>query len=216
MKMESPISIDQLQKIIYLSKKSVVKIRKQGMLSTGALCNVHFPDKKTLPVLIACNHMLNENDIIVGQKIDFSLDNDKIFYQILIDENRKVYTNREYDITFIEIKQKDGLDISSFLEVDPNIFFYYEIELEYKPVCLLGYHYGKELQFSNGKIKNLREDGYRILHLCSSNVGCAGGPILDLSNNSVIAIHQGANRDKIFNYGIFLKKPLEEFSRINN
>ena len=129
-----------IAKIIYLSKKSVVKIRKQGMVSTGALCNVHFPDKKILPVLIACNHMLNENDIIVGQKIDFSLDNDKIFYQILIDENRKVYTNREYDITFIEIKQKDGLDISSFLEVDPNIFFYHEIELEYKPVCLLGYH----------------------------------------------------------------------------
>ena len=124
MKMERPISIEKLQRIINFSKKSVVKIIKQSMFSTGVLCNVHFPDKKILPVLIACNHMLDENEIIVGKKIDFSLESDKIFYRILIDENRKVYTNRAYDITFIEIKKYDGLDISSFFEIDQNIFFY--------------------------------------------------------------------------------------------
>ena len=103
--MENSIDIEQLQKIINLSKKSVVKIIKQDMFSTGVLCNAHFPDKKTLSLLITCNHMLNENDISIGKKIDFSLDNGKIFYQILIDETRKVYTNKLYDITFIEIKK---------------------------------------------------------------------------------------------------------------
>ena len=96
-------------------------------------------------------------------------------HQILIDETRKVYTNRLYDVTFIEIKKSDGLDISSFLEVDPNIFSFHEQELINKQVCLLSYHYGKELQFSNGKIKDLGEDGYHIYHLCGSNPGCAGG-----------------------------------------
>ena len=105
MKMESFISIEQLQRIINLSKKSVVKILKQDMYSTGVLCNVHLSDKKILPLLMTCNHMLDENDISVGKKIDFSLDNDKIFYQILVDETRKVYTNKLYDITFIEIKK---------------------------------------------------------------------------------------------------------------
>ena len=216
MKMENPINIEQLQRIINLSKKSIVKIKKQNMFSTGFLCNVHFPDKKTLPILITCNHMLNEDDITVGKKIDFSLDNDKIFYQILIDETRKVYSNRVYDITFIEIKKSDGLDISSFFEVDPNKLSFHEIELINKPVCLLSYHYGKELKFSNGKIKYLGEDGYHIYHFCSSNPGCAGGPILDLNNNHVIAIHQGAMEQKFFNIGIFLKMPLEEFDQINN
>ena len=213
MKMENPINIEQLQRIINLSKKSVVKIKKQNMFSTGVLCNVHLPDKKVLPILITCNHMLNEDDITVGKKVNFSLDNDNIFYQILIDETRKVYSNRLYDITFIEIKKSDGLDISSFLEVDPNILSFHEIELINKPVCLLSYHYGKELKFSNGKIKNLGEDGYHICHFCSSNPGCGGGPILDLNNNHVIAIHQGTMAQKIFNIGIFLKKPLEEFGK---
>ena len=216
MTMESSINIEQLQKIINLSKKSVVKIIKQDMWSTGVLCNVHFPDKKTLPLLITCNHMLNENDISVGKKIDFSLDNGKIFYQILIDETRKVYTNKLYDITFIEIKKNDGLDISSFLEVDPKIFFYDEKELNNKQVCLLSYPQGKEFQFSNGKIIKLMDDGHQILHLCSTTYGCAGGPIIDLDNNYVIAIHRGANNKKLFNIGIFVKKPLEEFNQINN
>ena len=106
MKMENPINIEQLQRIINLSKKSVVKIKKQNMASnTGFLCNVHFPDKKTLPILITSYHILNEDDITVGKKVDFSLDNDNIFYQILIDETRKEYSNRLYDITFIEIKK---------------------------------------------------------------------------------------------------------------
>ena len=52
--------------------------------------------------------------------------------------------------------------------------------------------------------------------VCSTTSGCAGGPIIDLKNNHVIAVHQGANKDKHFNIGIFLKKPLEEFSKINN
>ena len=159
--------------------------------------------------------MLNENDITVGKKIDFSLDNDKTFYQILIDDTRKVYTSRIYDITVVEIKKNDGLDISSFLEVDPNIFFYDERELNNKQVTLLSYPKAKDLQISNGMIKQLKEDGYHIYHLCSTTSGCAGGPIIDLNDYHAIAVHQGAIKNQKFNIGIFLKKPLEEFSKIN-
>jgi len=213
MKMENFINIEQLQKILILSKKSVVKIAKQGAFSSGFLCNVYFPDKKTLPVLISNNHMLNENDITVGKKIEFSLNNDNNFYQILIDESRKVYTSNLFDVTFIEIKKSDGLDISSFLEIDPNIFFYDERELNNKQVSLLSYPKAKDLQISNGMIKKITEDGYHIYHLCSTTFGCGGGPIIDLKNNHVIAVHQGANKVNNYNIGIFLKKPLEEFSK---
>ena len=51
MKMERPINIEKFQRIINFSKKSVVKIIKQSMSSTEALCNVHFNDKKTFSVL---------------------------------------------------------------------------------------------------------------------------------------------------------------------
>ena len=182
-KMENHISVEQLQRIINLSEKSVIKIKKENMFSTGFLCNVHFPNKKTLPTLITSNHILNENDITVGKKINFSLDYDNILHQILIDETRKVYSNRLYDVTFIELKKSDGLDISSFLEVDPNIFSFHEIELNNKPVCLLSYPKERDLQFSNGKIIKLMDEGHQILHLCNTTYGCAGGPIIDLNNN---------------------------------
>ena len=49
--------------------------------------------------------------------------------------------------------------------------------------------------------------------VCSTTFGCGGGPIIDLKNNHVIAVHQGANKVNNYNIGIFLKKPLEEFSK---
>ena len=210
---ENHISREQMDKLFHFGEKSVIKIKKQDCFSSGFLCNIYFPDKKALPVLIANNHILNENDIVVGKKIDFSLGQEQNFHQILIDDTRKVYTSRIYDITVVEIKKNDGLDISSFLEVGPNIFFYDERELNNKKVSLLSY--GKELQLSIGIIKNLEEDGYHIHHLCSSFAGCAGGPIIDLNDYHAIAVHQGTIKNRNFNIGIFLKKPLEEFSKIN-
>ena len=212
----NPITREQMDKLMNFGEISVIKIKKQDCFSSGFLCNIYFPDKKALPVLIANNHMLNENDIVVGKKIDFSLELEQNFHQIIIDDTRKVYTSRIYDITIIEIKKNDGLDISSFFEVDPNIFFYDERELKNKQVCLLSYPYGKELSFSYGTIKNLKNDGYHILHSCSSIFGCAGGPIIDLNDYHVIAVHQGTIKNQNFNIGIFLKKPLEEFRKINN
>jgi len=213
---EKLITQEQMLKIMDFGDKAVIKIKKQDCSSSGFLCISHFPDKTTLPVLITNNHMLNENDITVGKKIDFSLNDDKTFYQILIDESRKVYTSNLYDVTFIEIKKNDGLDISSFIEVDPNIFFYDDRELNNKQVILLSYPEGKELAFSNGIIKNLENDGYHIKHLCNTTYGCAGGPIIDKDNFHVIAVHQGTMKNKSFNLGIFLRRPLEEFIKINN
>ena len=213
--MENSINIEQLQIILESSKKAVVKISKQGCFGSGFLCTFYLSDFNRLPVLISNNHILNENDITVGKKIDFSLNNDKSFYQILIDESRKVYTSSLYDITFIEIKKEDGINISSFLEIDRNIFSFDERELNNKQVSLLSYPMGK-LEFSNGMIKKLTEDGYHIYHLCRTTPGCAGGPIIDLKNYHVIAVHQGSSKGNKFNIGIFLKKPLEEFRKINN
>ena len=85
-----------------------------------------------------------------------------------------------------------------------------------KQVSLLSYPNAKDLQISNGMIKKITEDGYHIYHLCKTTFGCGGGPIIDLKNNHVIAVHQGANKVNNYNIGIFLKKPLEEFSKINN
>ena len=41
------------------------------------------------------NHVLGKIDILKNTKIKFSLDNDKISKEIIIDGKRKTYTNEE-------------------------------------------------------------------------------------------------------------------------
>ena len=67
------------------------------------------------------------------------------------------------------------------------------------------------MNFSSGIIKNIRENGYSIEHLCDGREG-SGGPIINSNNFQVIAIHKGgAFNAKNFNLGTFLKNPLEIF-----
>ena len=43
------------------------------------------------------HHVLNEKDIGPGQTINFSINNDYKEYNVLIDNNRKTYTDEYYD-----------------------------------------------------------------------------------------------------------------------
>ena len=52
-------------------------------------------------------------------------------------------------------------------------------------------------------------------HFCSSSPGSSGGPFLYLRNQKVIWIHKdAANKGKEYNYGTFLKLPIEKFNEI--
>ena len=49
-----------------------------------------------------------------------------------------------------------------------------------------------------------------IKHSCSSQKSSSGSPIINLKNFKVIGIHKGSS-DKNFNYGSFIKNPIEDF-----
>ena len=208
--MQNGLNVEGLKIVLNQLQQSVIKIINSGKIGTGFLCSIPFHNK-ILPAIITNNHILNEEDISIGKKINFTLNNDKNCFAILIDENRKVYTNQLYDITIIEIKNTDGLDISSFLEADQNIFNTGESYLVSRPVYLISYPYGKESTYSMGTVKSI--DNYNILHTCSTDVGCAGGPIINLNNYKVIGVHKGAMKNKSYNIGVFLKYPLEDFKK---
>jgi hypothetical protein len=118
------IPTSKLTIIIGQTKKSICKIEcKDGGTGTGFFCIIPFPDKfNQLPVLITNNHVIKEEDIKENNEIKFSLDNEEIHSEIKINDDRKVYTNEKYDITIIEIKNKDSLDFNSFLELDDQVF----------------------------------------------------------------------------------------------
>ena len=118
------VPIETLKIIIEQSEKSICKIKcKDEGNRTGFFCIIPFPDKiHPLPVLMTNNHVIEENDIMKGNKIVFTINNDKLSFEIVIDDFRKLYSNKDYDITIIEIKEDDNLDINSFLEIDDQLF----------------------------------------------------------------------------------------------
>ena len=118
------VPINILETIIEQSKKSICKIKcKKGGYGTGFFCIIPFPDKfHQLPVLMTNNHVIDKEGIIKGNKIQFTINNDKINVEIIIDEIRRIYTNEKYDITIIEINENDKLDMNSFLEIDYQIY----------------------------------------------------------------------------------------------
>ncbi len=113
------ISLEQMEVFPNQMKNSICKIKCKEGHATGFLCLIPNPSKsKTFPVLVTNNHVLNEEDIRDNQIIEFSINNDSIKKKIVIDSLRKTYTSREYDTTFIEVKENDNLDLKSFLEID--------------------------------------------------------------------------------------------------
>ena len=210
-----PVDIATLEIIMEQSKKSVCKINCKDGTGTGFFCLIPFPDKtERLRTLMTNNHVLGEADIVTGKKIEFSINNEEKKFEIVINERRKVYTNEEYDITIIEIKKADGLRDDSFLEVDEPLYKD-EINLinfKNKSIYLLHYPKGEKINHSAGVIEYIDSDNYNIRHLCSTDSGSSGSPILNLLNNRLIGIHKGELKTQEINLGTLLKLPIEKFN----
>ena len=159
------------------------------------------------------NHIIGNNDLILGKRIKFTLDNDRKQKEIILDEKRKKYSSEKYDITIIEIKKNDGIEKESFFEIDNQIFTDYKIYIK-QSVYLLHYPKGKEMKFSCEIINSIYEDGYTIQHYCDSDDGSSGGPLLNSIDYKVIGIHKGgAKGAQQFNLGTLIKEPIEDFKR---
>ena len=117
-KIEDVISYQQKNHIckIYMYLEDIL-----NGISNGFFCLIPYPDKDHLMhVLITTCRTINENSFKGNNKIKLSLNNDKSNKTIVIDNNRKIYMNKEYDTTIIEIiPEKDK--INNFLELDENL-----------------------------------------------------------------------------------------------
>ena len=200
-------------------EKSIFKIKcPKGGFGKGFFCKIPFPNEFNLfPVLITNYHVLDEADIKIGNNFIFSLKNDQITFQIFFDNKRRTYTNKEYDITIVELKQKDGLYGYLLLDIDENVFKdnpqnYYPN----KDIYIIHYPHGQKVGFSSGIIKNIYEDNYTISHLCVTKDGSSGGPIINILNHKVIGLHKGNKKGKNFNLGTLLKIPIQEFNQKYN
>ena len=105
------ISYECTKKIIEQMEKSICKIKLGNKQGTGFFCKIPFNNKI---VLMTNNHIIDENINEIKIKIK-----EEKRSRIINLNNRIIYTNKEYDITIIEMNKIDN--INNYLELDDNI-----------------------------------------------------------------------------------------------
>jgi len=205
-----PISLETTEIILDQMKNYIWKIcPENGEKGTGFFCKIRFPNKENLlPVLITNNHVIDEKTLEKQNKITLLNTNNET-KEIEIKNSIK-YTNKEYDITIIELKDKND-EINKYLELDSNIFSNTNNIYVGESIYILHYPGSKNASVSYGILKEIYNDKkYNFKHLCSTERGSSGAPIINLSNLKVIGIHKEAS-NRNFNIGLFLNEPLKEF-----
>ena len=204
---KSSYTSEQLSRITDQMKRCICLIKLKEKMGTGFFCNFPVPNKHAyIHVLITNNHIINENMLHEGIPINIGFDNNRENRIINIKNDRKVYTNREENITIIEIKEKDG--ITNFLELDENL--YNSHILENSNIYFL-YYLGNDNN-SRVSFRMLKKiEGINILHTCSSGMGSSGGPLLSSKTHKVIGIHIGLMKGENLNFGSSLSQAVSEF-----
>ena len=177
------ISYECTKKILEQMEKAIFKIKVGKNQGSGFFCKIPFPDvNNKLPVFISNNHIINKNllykkDITI--EIFVEEDSNKKLFNL---NDRLKYTNEDYDITIIEIKEKDN--INNYLELDDiinnDIINNTNKIIKYidKTIYLIQYPKG-ELSVSYGVLDNIFEDKkYNFNHICNTELGSSGSPIL--------------------------------------
>ena len=222
-----PVTIEKTNIILEQMKNCICKIQFKNCIGgTGFFCSIPTKDNN-IKVLITNNNVINEEIIKNNKIIRVTLNDDKIHKKIRINEERKIYINKKYNITIIEINPKED-DINDFLEFDIDILELDEDFLELnenkiknnqnlnnKYIYIIQYfkHESKQKASVSYGVLKLIED-FNLIHLCNTDVGSLGSPILNLMNHKVIGMHK-QNSFIYNNYnGILLKNSINEY--LNN
>ena len=113
------ISFESSKKIVEQMEKNICKIKIGNEQGTGFFCKIPFPNKNNmLPVFITNNHIINKELLYKKDEKILVYIEETDTKKINLD-NRLKYTNEEYDVTIIEIKESDSIE--DFLELDENL-----------------------------------------------------------------------------------------------
>ena len=191
----------------YKSKENCICSINGNLNGTGFFCKIEF-EGKLIPVLITNYHVVNDDFMNQNQKLTFYIKND--LHSIDIKYN-KIYSSirDEYDMMIIRLKEGE---VDNYLEIDDNIFDNSVDDYENESIYILHHPNAEGAKVSFGKgIEEVND--YDIKHLCHTEPGSSGGPILSRMTNKVIGIHKGSivkYGKCVYNIGTFLKFPLND------
>jgi len=203
-----PVSIEGTIKILNQMKNCICKIYlDKGRSGTGFFCYIPF-NNKMISALITNNHVLDSNYLKENRMLNISINDEALFKKLKIEDDRNIYSNEAFYITIIELKKEDG--IVNYLELDDNLLKE-NSEIGYQSKTIYNLLYNKEGKacVSYGILKEIPD--FNLIHLCSTEKGSSGSPILNMESNKVIGIHKEGFINFNFNKGTFLKNPIEEF-----
>ena len=182
-------------------------------IGTGFFCKIEY-NKRTIPVLMTNYHVINDKYLEINEYLKVYIKNDS--HIININKDSKIYSSERYDIMIIKLNN-DNKDIKNYLEIDSNIYKRDSLS-RYKKENIYILHYPNSqkpyISYGNG-IK--KEGQNNIKHMCSTQSGSSGAPILSSLTHKVIGIHKAHIKSEniSYNMGTFLKYPLDELKKIN-
>ena len=206
--------IETLDKSEFKEKnKCICKISGET-IGTGFFTKIKVRET-LIPVLITNYHIISDNFLKNKNELKFYVNDDSKI--ININKKSIIYSSitNKYDIIIIKL---DEDEIKDYLEIDENIFkINSENAYKNEHIYILHYPYSNKASISYGYgIEQI--DEFYIKHLCNTEPGSSGGPILSRLTNKIIGIHKGCiNKIKErYNIGTFLKFPLDELNPKND
>ena len=193
-------------------EKIIFTVKNNGKKGTGFFCKIKNPNSSdSLPVLITSSQFYNKEDFYTKKKIELIIKNYK--YTLYVDDSRKSYINDDkYNISLLEIKKEDYLDIDSFLEIESDESFDSNNLYQNESLGLVSYN-KKEKNYNaiKFKIKTINENQYAFKFVSNLNEELIGSPIINITNNKILGIYKNYDKKINLNNGILLKIPINEF-----
>ena len=196
-------------KSIQIFKRIFCEINNNNQKEIGFFCKIFSSNTNELiPALITNATILPFSEIIPGKKIEFIFNNNS--YVLTIDDTRKIYRNKDdYNITIIEIKKEDNLDINLFVDIELNDGLNLD-DFKKKSIFLL-IKENDTIKFKECKIIGLGQKDFEIEYSCDLDKEVYGCPIVDIINNKIIGIHKNYDMEEKISKGILLNTPIKKF-----
>ena len=204
-------TIDETEKILEQMKKTICKIvLEDGKVGTGFFCSII-----NYSLLITNNSFIDEAQLNKdNNKIKLYLGKNNESKEIVLKDRIK-YTNKEYNITLIEMKKEEKDEIGNInLEIDENINENKLSELIGETIYIIYHNKDKNISVSHSVIEKYEENEYNFKYLSSINNENSIALILNLSNYKIVGIH--IKNENNNNLGIFFNKTIKEFIEKNN
>ena len=203
---------------------SICEIKsKNGLNGIGFFCKIPFPkNDNKINVLITSNKLVDEFDLSQGGIIKFDLKNSNKTIFLKYDKDRRFYTKDKYQISIIEILERDELRNITYLNADYDPFLQQQELINttnfLRQISLLHfndnpYNLSKD-QYYAAKINSFEDNSYIFTFTNSIvkkiNTNVLGCPIFFSGKlDKVIGINITENNGN--NHGILINKPIENF-----